>query len=101
MNRPGGTLPEVIVKVSTAPLLVSRNPSYGWPTTAPGSTQTPFTRVPPLLVSHSRVIDEESARAGSAMGIPASRKLAAATAISVFRIAPPPAACRGVRQTGG
>src|SRR5207244_2932802 len=45
----GGRAPLVIVKVSTAPLLVSRNASYGWPAAAAGSTQTPLTSVPPLV----------------------------------------------------
>jgi hypothetical protein len=46
-----------MVKVSTAPLLVSRNASYGWPTVAAGSTHTPLTSVPPLLPGeHSKVI---------------------------------------------
>ena len=50
----------MIVKVSTAPLLVSRNASYGWPAAAAGSTQAPLISVPPLLPGeHSRVIGRE------------------------------------------
>src|SRR5215472_8756825 len=100
MNRPGGRLPLVIVKVSTAPLLVSRNASYGWPTTAAGSTQTPLTSVPPLVLGeHSRWIGRDwamagvamagvaragVARAGVARATPASSDPAAAMAAIVF-----------------
>src|SRR6516165_10724095 len=87
MDRPGGRLPLVIVKVSTAPLLVSRNASYGWPTAAAGSTQTPLTSVPPLVLGeHSRVIGRAWARAGVATTMPASSDPVAATAASVFLI---------------
>src|SRR6516162_11026292 len=87
MNNPGGTLPEVIVKVSTAPLLVSRNPSYGWPTAAAGSTQTPLTSLPPLVLGeHSKVIGRDWASAGPAAAMPASSAPAAATAATVFLI---------------
>src|SRR6266851_2888691 len=85
MNKPGGTLPEVMVKVSTAPLLVSRNASYGWPTVAAGSTQTPLTSVPPLVSGeHSKVIVEDCASAGLAAQIPASSEPATARAMNVF-----------------
>src|SRR6516165_1021189 len=92
MDRPGGRLPLVIVKVSTAPLLVSRNASYGWPTAAAGSTQTPLTSVPPLLPGeHSRVIGRDWASAGAAAPrlasrAPARSDPAAATAATVFLI---------------
>jgi hypothetical protein len=73
--------------VSTAPLLVSRNASYGWPTAAAGSTQTPLTSVPPLVPGeHSRVIGRDAASAGLAAARPASSAPAAATAASVFLI---------------
>src|SRR5215472_10069801 len=89
IDRPGGSLPEVIVKVSTAPLLVSRNPSYGWPTVAAGNTQSPLTRVP-LLVDgeHSKVIEVDWASAGPAPAGTASSAPAAAIVISVFLIVP-------------
>src|SRR5690349_21452263 len=92
MDRPGGSLPEVIVKVSTAPLLVSRNASYGWPTAAAGSTQTPLTSVPPLLPGeHGRVIGRDWACAGvtaptMASSAPASSDPVAMTAATVFVI---------------
>ena len=87
MDRPGGRLPLVIVKVSTAPLLVSRKPSYGWPTEAAGSTQTPLTSVPPLVPGeHSRVIVRAWASAGLAVAMPASSAPAAAMAANVFLI---------------
>src|SRR6516165_6346182 len=92
MDRPGGRLPLVIVKVSTAPLLVSKNASYGWPTAAAGSTQTPLTSVPPLLPDeHNKVICRDWASAGVAAPIPASRTPAssdpvATTAATVFLI---------------
>src|SRR6516225_5966912 len=87
MDRPGGRPPLVIVKVSTAPLLVSRNPSYGWPTVAAGSTQTPLTSVPPLVLGeHSRVIGGDWASAGVVAAMPASSDPAATTAATVFLI---------------
>src|SRR6516225_8474483 len=87
MDRPGGRAPLVMVKVSTAPLLVSRNPSYGWPTAAAGSTQTPLTSVPPLVLGeHSRLIGWDWARAGAVTATPASSDPAAATAAIVFLI---------------
>src|SRR6516165_8478453 len=53
--RPGGRLPATIEKVSTEPSLVRMNASYGSPILAPGSTQTPLTRVAPLSPGeHSR-----------------------------------------------
>ena len=82
----------MIVKVSTAPLLVSRNASYGWPAAAAGSTQTPLTSVPPLVAGeHSRVIGRDWASAGAAAPMPASRAPAssdpaATTAATVFLI---------------
>jgi hypothetical protein len=51
--RPGGRPLALTVKVPPELLLVMMNPSYGWPTLAPGSTQTPLTRVPPLLASQT------------------------------------------------
>src|SRR5215469_16672162 len=92
MDSPGGRLPLVMVKVSTAPLLVSKNASYGWPTAAAGSTHTPLTSVPPLLpAEHSRVIGRDWASAGAAAPRPASRVTArsdpaAATAATAFFI---------------
>src|SRR6516165_4878092 len=87
MDSPGGRAPLVIVKVSTAPLLVSRKPSYGWPTAAAGSTQTPLTSLPPLVLGeHSKMIGRDWASAGPAAVMPTSSAPAAATAATVFLI---------------
>src|SRR6516162_4847701 len=76
MNRPGGTLPEVIVKVSTAPLLVSR--------------QTPWINVPPLVSGEqSRLSEADWAAAGPAVARPAASAPAAATVAKVFLMTPP------------
>ncbi len=48
MDMPGGRLPETIVNVLTAPLLVRMNSSAFCPTLTLGRTQTPPARVPPL-----------------------------------------------------
>src|SRR5580704_4297132 len=87
MDRPGGRLPLVMVKVSTAPLLVSRNASYGCPAVAAGSTHTPLTSVPPLVFGeHSKVIGADRASAGLAAAMPASSDPAATMAATVFLI---------------
>src|SRR5260370_593031 len=48
MDMPGGRLPETIVNVLTAPLLVRMNSSELCPTFPLGRTQTPLPIVPPL-----------------------------------------------------
>src|SRR5258708_21485779 len=49
MDMPGGRLPDTIVNVLTAPLLVRMNSSWLCPTLTWGRTQTPPARVPPLV----------------------------------------------------
>src|SRR5690349_3961133 len=49
IDMPGGRLPETTVNVLTAPLLVRMNSSALCPTLTLGRTQTPLTRVPPLV----------------------------------------------------
>ena len=76
-----------MVKVSTAPLLVSRNASYGWPAVAPGTTHTPLISVPPLVSGeHSRVMGRDWASAGVAAAMAASSNPAAAMAATVLLI---------------
>src|SRR6516164_709683 len=86
MDSPGGRLPATIEKVPPELLLVMMNPSYGCPTLPPGRTQTPLTRVPPLLPGEhtSRSV---LARAGVAIAMPASTEPAATRTASVFLIA--------------
>src|SRR5215467_7581740 len=83
MDSPGGRLPATIEKVPPELLLVRMNPSYGCPTLAPGSTQTPLTRVPPLL-SGEHTSMSVLAKAGLAIAMPTSIEPAATRTASVF-----------------
>src|SRR5260370_860066 len=100
MDRPGGRLPETIVNVLTPPL-VRMNSSALCPTLTLGSTQTPLTRVPPLVPGeHSWVSGAVFANAGLAAATPSSNAPAATRVAIVFLIAdnllrPPQAAGSG------
>src|SRR5689334_4936554 len=85
---PGGMLPDSIVQVSTPPPLFIRNSSAFCPTVKAGSTHTPFTIVPPLVLGEHSCVSPCTASAGLAAANTASNVPATATAAIALLIAP-------------
>ena len=71
------------MKVPPELLLVRMNASYGWPTLPLGSTQTPLTRVPPLVAGEHTSLSA-LAQAGLAAAIPNSTKPAVTRTATVL-----------------
>src|SRR5215472_15179358 len=86
---PGGMLPDMIVQVSTPPPLFIKNSSAFCPTLRAGSTHTPFTMVPPLVLGEHSCVSPCTARAGLAAARPASNVPATTTAAIVLFTALP------------
>src|SRR5260370_5435445 len=86
---PGGMLPDTIVQVSVLPPLFIRNSSAFCPTLRAGSTHTPFTIVPPLVLGEHSCVSPCTASAGPAAARPASNVPATIMAAIAFFIAPP------------
>src|SRR5215471_4257775 len=86
---PGGMLPDTIVQVSTPPPLFIKNSSAFCPTLRAGSTHTPFTMVPPLVLGEHSCVSPCTARAGLAAARPASNVPATTTAAIVLFTALP------------
>src|SRR5689334_5831212 len=85
---PGGMLPDTIVQVSTPPPLFIKNSSAFCPTVRAGSTHTPFTIVPPLVLGEHSCVSPCTASAGPAAANTASNVPATATAAIALLIAP-------------
>src|SRR5712671_5022906 len=86
---PGGMLPDTIVQVSVLPPLFIRNSSAFCPTLRVGSTHTPFTIVPPLVLGEHSCVSPATASAGPAAARPASIVPATTTVTIAFLMAPP------------